>query len=179
MFIFKTLLLFILSFTYLYSHPHTFMEIYPTIDVKNGQTTNINFIWKLDEMTSSMLIMEFDFNGNGKIDKEENQFIYAEYFKALRDYNFYTDIKINNKIEKFPDPQNFKAFIENNKVCYSFDIKQNYKIKDMKIDFGDQDFFIAPILKKKFLKITGAKAKITELDNDYYFGYRLELMEKR
>ncbi len=169
---------FILLFytTNIFAHPHTFIEIYPTIDVNNDKISNIHFKWKLDEMTSSMLIMEFDVNGNGKIDKKENMFIYLDYFVSLSDYNFYTDIKINDKIQKFPKPKNFKATIENFKICYSFDIEKDYYIKDLKIDFGDEDFFVAPILKKEFTKIIGATPKITELDNDFYFGYRLELI---
>ncbi|MEA3499299.1 MAG: DUF1007 family protein [Campylobacterota bacterium] len=159
----------------LFAHPHTFLEIFPTINIKNNKTTNIHFKWKMDEMTSSMLIMEFDQNMDGKIDKEENQFIYQNYFIMLGDYNFYTDIKISGKTIKLPKPQNFKATIENNKVCYSFDITENYPIKDLQFDFGDEDFFIAPILKKEFLNIKGATPKIIELDNDFYFGYRLEL----
>ncbi len=126
-------------------------------------------------MTSSMLIMEFDTNGDGTIDNAENSYVYNNYFKALEDYNFYTDITIKNKVIKLPEPKNFRATIENYKVCYSFDIDQNYLIKELKIDFGDEDFFIAPILKSKFLNINGANPKITELDNDFYFGYRLEL----
>ncbi len=163
----------------LWGHPHTFIEIYPTIKVKDNKITKIHFKWKFDEMTSSMLLMEFDANGNGKIDKNENIYIYLNYFIRLGDYNFYTDIKINDKIHNFTKPKNFKATIENFKICYSFDIKENYNIKNLKIDFGDEDFFIAPILKKEFTKITGATAKITELDNDFYFGYRLELTKEK
>lgn len=171
----KTFLSIFLSFTYLLAHPHTFIEIYPTIEVKNNIMDKIHFKWQLDEMTSSMLIMEFDQNANLKIDKDENQYIYENYFIALKDYNFYTDIKVKNKIQLFPKPNNFKTTIENNRVCYSFDIDTKYNIKDTKFDFGDEDFFVAMILKKKFVTTKGASAKVTELDNDFYFGYRLEL----
>lgn len=119
----------------LFAHPHTFIEVYPTIEVKNKKTTNIHFKWVLDEMTSSMLIMEFDQNGNEKIDKDENKYVYDEYFSSLKDYNFYTDIQINGKTQSFPNPTNFKATIENNKICYSFDINQSYDTKNTKFDF--------------------------------------------
>lgn len=175
----KTLFIILSLCSYIFGHPHTFIEIYPTIKVKDNKTTKIHFKWKMDDMTSSMLIMEFDKNGDGKIDKKENFFIYTNYFLTLKDYNFYTDIKIKDKIQTFPKPKNFKASIDKYIVSYSFDIEENYNIKDLKIDFGDEDFFIAPILKKKFTKITGAKPKITELDNDFYFGYRLELIGEK
>ena len=171
----KIIISFILLFNILYAHPHTFIDVYPTITVKNKIVEKIHFIWKLDEMTSSMLIMEFDINSNGKIDQEEQQFVYENYFSSLIDYNFYTEVTINGKIDKFPEPKNFNAFIENNKICYSFEINKEYKINEMLFDFGDTDFFIAMILKKEFIKISGAKAIVSDLDNDFYFGYRLEL----
>lgn len=159
----------------IYAHPHTFIEVYPTITVKNKTTEKINFVWKLDEMTSSMLIMEFDINSNGQIDKNEQEHVYQNYFSSLIDYNFYTDITVNSKIIKFPDPKNFNSFIENNKLCYSFDIDTNLNINETLFDFGDTDFFIAMILKKEFIKLNGAIAQVSDLDNDFYFGYRLEL----
>ncbi|MEA3513121.1 MAG: DUF1007 family protein [Campylobacterota bacterium] len=159
----------------LFAHPHTFIEIYPTIKVKNNKIININFKWKMDEMTSSMLIMEFDQNGNGKIDKKENFFIYGSYFLRLHEYNFYTDVKVKDKTQLFPKPKNFKATIDNHKICYTFDIETNYDKRDTKFDFGDEDFFVAMILKKEFVKVEGSDFKVTEQDNDFYFGYRLEL----
>jgi ABC-type uncharacterized transport system substrate-binding protein len=171
----KILIFLILSIKILFAHPHTFIEVYPTIEVKNNKTTKIHFKWMLDEMTSSMLIMEFDQDGDGKINKKESFFVYGSYFTSLRDYNFYTDIKVNGKTQIFPKPKNFRATIEKNKICYSFDIEENYSIKDLKFDFGDEDFFVAMILKDKFTNIKGAKAKVSDLDNDFYFGYRLEL----
>ena len=173
----KHLLLLIFCISFVFAHPHTFIEIYPTIIVKNNQITNIHFDWKLDEMTSAMLIMEFDQNGDGKLDKKENKFVYENYFLELKDYNFYTDIKVNDKTQFFPNPKNFSATIENNKIVYSFDIVEKYSIKNTKFDFGDEDFFVAMILKKEFVKITGAKAKVDDLDMDFYFGYRLVMLQ--
>ncbi len=172
----KNFSLFCLFFNFLFAHPHTFIEVYPNIKVKDNKIIEIHFKWKIDEMTSSMLIMEFDQNGDGKISKKENTFIYNNYFTQLKDYNFYTDIQIKNKVQKFPKTKNFKATIENNKICYSFDVEKIYNSKDTKFNFGDTDFFVAMILKKEFVKVVGAKAKVSELDNDFYFGYKLELI---
>ncbi|HIP12411.1 MAG TPA: DUF1007 family protein [Arcobacter sp.] len=114
-------------------------------------------------------------HGDGKIDKKENTFIQKNYFEPLMEYNFYTDVKIKNKIQTLVKPTNFEAGILNNKVTYSFTMKINHNIKDLKFDFGDEDFFVAMVLKKEFIKIKGAKAKVSDLDNDFYFGYRLEI----
>lgn len=162
-------------FNYLCAHPHTFIEIYANIEVEKQKTKKLNFTWKMDEMTSSMLIMETDQNGDGKLDKEESKFIYDNYFLSLKEYNYYTDIKIKNKTQSFPKVSNFKAFIENNKLCYSFDMDKNFDISNTIFDFGDEDFFVAFVVKPEFINIKGAKASVQEMDNDFYFGYRLSL----
>jgi ABC-type uncharacterized transport system substrate-binding protein len=159
----------------MFAHPHTFIEVYPTINIKNKTVENIHFTWKFDEMTSSMLIMEFDENGNNILDQKEQKYIYENYFISLVNFNFYSDITINQKIIKFPDPKYFQASIKENKLLYSFEIDKKFNINDSLIDFGDTDFFIAMILKKEFVTVNGAKAIVSDLDNDFYFGYRLEL----
>jgi ABC-type uncharacterized transport system substrate-binding protein len=158
-----------------YAHPHTFIEVFPTITVKDNKTQNIHFRWSLDEMTSSMLIVEFDQNADGKLDNQESQYAYENFFSTLKEFNFYTDVVVKDQTEFFPKPINFKASIQDNKICYDFDIEKQYNIKELKFDFGDTEFFVAMVLKEEFTKITGAKAKVSELDNDFYFGYRLEL----
>ncbi|QKF77452.1 DUF1007 family protein [Arcobacter defluvii] len=40
-------------------------------------------MWKFDEMTSELLIMEFDENCNGKIDEKEQKYIKENYFQMV------------------------------------------------------------------------------------------------
>lgn len=174
----KILVTSLLFSTILFSHPHTFIDVYPTIQSKGKKVTHIHFKWIMDEMTSSMLIMEFDQNGDMKIDRNENHYIYKNYFTLLADSDFYTKIKLKDKLQIFPKPINFKASIQNNRICYSFEIKTDYNIDELMIDFGDPDFFIAMMLKKEFLKARGIVTKISEVDNGVYYAYRLELQKE-
>ena len=48
--------------------------------VKDDLNTIVHFKWILDEMTSTILIMELDKDGDGSISKRENDFIYNAYF---------------------------------------------------------------------------------------------------
>jgi len=129
----------------------------------------------MDDMSSAMLIMEFDTNSDGKIDEKENDYIYKNYFVSLSKYHFYMDIIVKNEIVTLPNPKNFKASIEENRVCYSFDIDKKYEVKGTKFDFYDKDFFVAMILKKEFVKVNNKVAKITGEDKDFYYMYRMEL----
>ncbi len=170
----KSIFTLFLLISSVFAHPHTFIEVYPSIEVKDSKFTKVHFKWVLDEMTSTILIMELDANANGKIDKKENTYIEKEYFSMFKPYSYYTYLKINNKVMKFK-PKNFKATIENNRICYSFEINGDFNIKNTIFEFGDSDFYVAMILKDKFLNINGAKGKTTGVDNDFYYGYKLEL----
>ena len=169
----KIILFFLLTFP-LFAHPHTFIDIYPTINFTDGSTKKINFIWKIDEMTSTMLIMDVDTDGNGKISSRENRFIRDNYFTVFEDFDYYTHIKKNGKKISFPKVKNFQATIENHRVCYSFDIEGDFKVTNTIIEFGDSDFYVAMVLKDKFIKVNGANATATGVDNDFYYGYKLE-----
>jgi len=168
------LILFLLHITLL-AHPHTFIDVHPTIKVEDGTTTSIHFKWVFDEMTSAMLIMDVDTNGDGKISTKESSTIYSNYFISLEDYGFYTHIKLNSKEINLPEPKNFKASVENNRLCYSFEIPGSYEINKTLFEFGDVDLYVAMVLKKEFVTVSGAEAKISDLENDTYFGYTMEL----
>lgn len=169
----KIILFFLLTLP-LFAHPHTFIDVYPSITFKDGIAKKIHFMWKIDEMTSSMLIMDVDSNGDGKLSKKESEFIKKEYFSIFKDYNYYTFIKIKGKNIVFPKAKNFIATIENHQVCYSFDIEGYFVAKDIVLEFGDTDFYVAMQLKKKFVNVKGAKAIVSDVDGDFYYGYKLE-----
>jgi ABC-type uncharacterized transport system substrate-binding protein len=167
---FFSLLLFINT---LLAHPHTFVDIFPTVDSKSDKIETINFQWSFDEMTSQLLVMEFDQNMNGKIDKDELQYIKESYFNPLADYNFYTDIKIKGKTIK-TSPINFTVKIDKNmKIVYQFDIKIDSNKNDVKIEFYDAEMFTAFMLKKDFIK-SNINYDVVDVDNDIYFAYRLQ-----
>ena len=75
--------LLIIFFTQSLAHPHTFIEIEPVVEIKNESINKLHIRWKLDEMTSMMLITELDSNANGKFEKRESDFIYENYFSSL------------------------------------------------------------------------------------------------
>jgi len=172
----KSFLLFFLLISSIYAHPHTFIDIYPKINHKKNIITTIHFEWKFDVMTSQLLQMEFDPNMDGQIDAEENSFIDINYFQPLADYGFYTDIKINNK-STITKVKNFKAFIdEEQRIVYSFDIDINTPKDKLYIDFYDDEGFTAFMLKEEFIT-TNIPFSIVDVDNDFYFAFRLQFKE--
>jgi len=171
----KKLILFLIISTSLLSHPHTFIDVYPTI--KKDKANAINFKWKLDEMTSSILIMELDKNMDGKIDDKENKYIEDEYFSMFVPYSYYTYMFVKGQKLNLPTPKNFEATIEDHRLCYAFDIYIDAQLKDIYFEFGDTDYYNALILKDEFVDAKGIKTKITGVDNDFYYGYKLEFLD--
>ncbi len=157
---------------FLFAHPHTFLDVYANVKSENQKIKSINFKWIFDDMTSQLLIMEFDQNMDGKIDKNEMEYIKTNYFDYLKQFNYYTNIKIENK-SQFAKPINFKSYIENMRVVYQFDLNFNYDKSKIKIELYDEDMFTALVLKKEFIT-SKIKYKVSDVDNDIYFGYRLE-----
>ena len=158
----------LISINFLYAHPHTYINIYPTAIIKDNKIIEINFKWIMDEMTSSMLIMEFDQNLNGKIDKNENKYIKNNYFLSLNKYNFYTHTKAKYKTA------NFIADIKNNKIVYmfSFILDKPYTLKNFSMSFYDTDFFVATQLKKEFIT-QKINYLVEDIDGDFYYGYKI------
>lgn len=176
----KIVILMLFISTYLSAHPHTFIDVYPTFFIEDNATTLIKFEWVLDDMSSTMLIMDLDINANGIIDTSENAYIEKEYFSSLDEYEYYTYITVANKKIQFPQPNNFQATIHNNKLSYSFEITVNAKLQDIAIEFGDSSSFVAMILKRKFVQVKGLKiedlnVEITDVDAESYYGYKLEI----
>ena len=157
----------------LFAHPHTFIDIYPTIDSKNNNIKTIHFKWSFDEMTSQLLQMEFDQNMDGEIDKKEVSYIKKNYFDILEKFNFYTDIKLSKNSIK-TKPINFTSKIdENMKITYEFDVAINTNKENVQIEFYDIEMFTACMLKKDFVT-TKLPYDIVDIDNDMYFAYQLK-----
>lgn len=153
------------------AHPHTFIEVKPSIQVIKKQINKLSIKWVLDEMTSMMLIMELDNNANGKFEKDENTYIYENYFASLKKYNFYMEIDSKNKNLQL-SPKNFKASIEKNQLVYSFDIEEKLDLKDLKINFYDEELFVGLILEKKYIEVLGLDKKYANNIKKNVFGVK-------
>lgn len=170
----KKLLSSLLLSTSLFAHPHLFLDIYPTINVKDKKVESLDLKWVLDEMSSNLVLLDFDLNKDGKFSKIEKKIVKKSYFKDFQDYSFYLDINTLEKGFTYKDIKNFDVKTDGLKVVITFSVDINKNAKDLKLSFYDEDFFAATILKKEFVTSKNP-FKITEIDSDFYFGYALEL----
>ncbi|MEA2111824.1 MAG: DUF1007 family protein [Campylobacterota bacterium] len=163
-------LFFLLFGTFLSAHPHCFIDVHPTLN-KDSLTIR----WVLDEMSSQMMIMDYDSDGNGKFSEAESKLLFEDTFKSLIKYEYYTYFYSGSKQIATPEVTSFLATIENYQLNYYFTLP----LPDMvsSIEFFDDELFTAYILEKDFITVsdTDKKVSLKKLDGDRTFGYKLEL----
>jgi len=130
--------------------------------------------WYIHYLSHAYDLLQIYKNSDGKISDSENLYVEKEYFSIFKDYHYYTYIKKGTKDIELPDIKNFKTTIENHKICYSFEMEIKENIKDISFEFGDSDFYVAMILKDEFVDIKNISHKVSGVDNDFYYGYKLE-----
>jgi len=165
----RTVILVFLSSIILSAHPHCFVDVYPTLTKEQ-----VTIRWVFDEMSSQMLIMDFDADRNGKLSEEESAMV-KESFSGLKEFEYYTYFFRGE--EKLPTPpsDSFLATIEGYKVNFYFTLKLPKGTTIIK--FYDEEMFSAYILNETFVREANPTKsyRLKKLDGDYFFGYILEL----
>lgn len=132
----------------LFSHPHVFVEAGFEV-VLEKEKAHVRVLWQFDEMTSMMLLMDFDTNGDGILDAKEVAFLKEHAFDHLEPFGYYT--VIGKKGEETPPPalsffharaQGVHLFYE---FAFSFPLKPN--AKTLTLGCYDKDNLVAFFLK--------------------------------
>ena len=76
--------------------------------------------WEFDEMFGSYVIEEQDADRDGKLDRAEIASIQANAFSNLRDYDYFTHVRIDGKDMPLHEVTDFAARIENGVLVYEF-----------------------------------------------------------
>ncbi len=130
------------------AHPHVFIEANLEV-VRNpmGMVTDIRHVWRFDEFFTSSLVLDFDDNGNGKLDPEEIKKIEAETKKSLAEYNYYTEIRQGEEVVEFLAPEPYLLDIKDNQmvIIMSLALKEPTPMgKDgFKVAVSDETYYVA------------------------------------
>ncbi|MEJ2501532.1 MAG: DUF1007 family protein, partial [Campylobacterales bacterium] len=93
--------------TLLSAHPHCFIDVHPAVDGKK-----LTVKWVFDQMSSQMLMMDFDRDADGRFSDKESRALYKEGFESLKAYDYYTEF-FNGSV-KLPTgaAEGFRASVE-------------------------------------------------------------------
>ncbi len=104
----------------LFAHPHIFIENHVVCHFDKNGFAGIELKWTFDNMFSSMIISDYDKNKDNAFNRSEIEKIKKEAFENLKDFKYFTSIKINNKPFIVNFVKNFTAEIENSLLVYKF-----------------------------------------------------------
>ncbi|QOG12827.1 DUF1007 family protein [Arcobacter sp. FWKO B] len=176
----KIIISFLLTTIFVYAHPHVFVDVKFDIKIEDDEA-NIDVYWYFDEMTSQLILMDFDRNRNGKLDESEIKYIEKEAFSHLVDFEYYTFAYQNGSQLTLSKPTNFTVYIEKFKVVYKFNLttKIDLSKKNLKIGSFDDDMGMAFGLDKNTKVATNNQnIKLSSIssireDMDFYIAHML------
>lgn len=165
------ILISLLGFTLtLFAHPHVFVDVYPKIE-----KDTIQLRWVFDEMTSNMLIMDYDMDHDNAFSPAESEVLGSDIFASLKEHDYYTYFFKGNEQLYTGEARGFRASIQGAQLVFTFTLPRPAEAET--IHFFDIDNMTAYQVTEAFVKEANHEHsfKVYEQEYDYYYGYVLEL----
>lgn len=102
------------------AHPHIWIRATATMQFEDGKITGIRHEWLFDDFFSNALISDFDKNKNKQFDADEVKELEANAFVALKEFGFFTHVKVGGKAVTIETTRDFTPSIKDGKVVYTF-----------------------------------------------------------
>ncbi|GGE25248.1 ABC transporter substrate-binding protein [Aureimonas endophytica] len=131
------------------AHPHVFadarMEI---VGDASGQLKAIRNIWRMDEMFSTSVVLDYDKNKNSILDDDELQAVADTVKESIAEYSFYTFVqKPGGAQVKMQPPEEIRALYQDSQLLIFFEMKpaEPVDLKTVPITVAnfDETFFTA------------------------------------
>jgi ABC-type uncharacterized transport system substrate-binding protein len=147
--------------------------VYTNIDLLITQESieKLSITWMFDDVVSTQLINGYDKNKNHKFDQSELNDMQSVISK--QEPSFLTSISIDGKRKKIRSLENFKAYIKDKSVYYSFEVTLGELIRDKKsvieLYFVDQSHTLAFLYQDKGVNINNPNHYKVKQD----FGFKV------
>ena len=163
------------------THPHVWIDTQATMEFKDGKVTAVHLRWSFDDLFSSFVINEFDKNKNKTFDAEEIAQVQTNAFANLKNFNYFTHLRIGKDKLKIEKVRDFAPSIEDGRLVYRFTIDVPKPVDPGQSKVGlsvyDETFYVDVAFAKKdpvrFKGIAKGACKYTvtrDKDNPIYFG---------
>jgi len=130
------------------AHPHVFVDAQMEVVVnEEGKFTELRHVWRFDELFSATLILDFDKNGNAKLDKDEIEEITDIVQESIAEYDFYTALRSGTDVINFYEPEKINAYMENDQMIMFLSIEpefpHDFKKAPLRISASDTSYYVA------------------------------------
>ena len=163
------------------AHPHIFIDARVVFHMADGKVVAITQHWTFDAIFGGVVIHAFDRNRDGKLDAGEAQQARRGAFDALKDFNYFTVVRIGREELKLEKVTGFAASVVDGRLAYRFTLPLPQPV-DPSADrpaflFLDKTYYVAVDLTKQnpvtFDGAAPAGCKTVfrdDFDNPIYFG---------
>jgi ABC-type uncharacterized transport system substrate-binding protein len=102
------------------AHPHVWIDAVVTFVFEDGQLVGLRHNWRFDEFFGSFVIEEHDVDGDGAFDAAEIGAIRDSAFSALREYDYFTHVRVDGDELPLDEVSAFTARVEDGVLVYEF-----------------------------------------------------------
>ena len=129
------------------AHPHMWIRGQVIPELGRRGLESVRVIWDIDELTSASLILDYDTNGDGKLNSSEVENLRIEAFEHLFESEYYLLVEIRNLMATPGRARDFTAYIYEGRIVYDFRVPLEVPIRwddipDVSIFLFDQSYFI-------------------------------------
>jgi ABC-type uncharacterized transport system substrate-binding protein len=130
------------------AHPHVFVEANLEI-LRNdqGAVTELRHVWRFDELFSSTVLLDYDANGDGKLDLGELDEVSKTVSSSVAEYNYYTEMRSGEEDVQFTPPERIMVDYQDNQILMFFALKPDHAVDTktgaFKVAVSDSSFYVA------------------------------------
>ncbi len=129
------------------AHPHVFIDARLEVTVApDGTVAKIANVWRFDDAFSTMVVMDFDKNGNRKLDQDELDGLSQTILTNTGDYNWFQSVVKDGKNVALAAPKRMVTEMQDGQLLVLFEIRPAKPLQlSGKVDFGvyDPTFYTA------------------------------------
>lgn len=131
-----------------FAHPHVFVEgVLEILRDGNGAVTELRHVWRFDELFSSTVLLDFDDNGDGKLDDSELEEVSKTVTESIGEYNFYTEVRLGAKPQTFTPPEKIMVNYDGGQITMFFAEKMKEPLAiagaDFRVAVSDPTYYVA------------------------------------
>lgn len=152
------------------AHPHVWVEMQSDVVFNDqGLITAVNVSWTFDDGYAQLALDGLDKNGDGVYDPSELEPLTRENLDSLKDYNYFTYVRYNNKPQAIAAPVDAGQIYSENKLQLHFQVPLVTPVDPTRGEFVlktyDPEFFIAfDYVKDEPVSVIGNMPKTCALD---------------
>lgn len=102
------------------AHPHVWINAVATFVFADRLLVGVRHRWEFDELFSSMIIEDYDVDGDGSFDVTEIASVRENAFSNLRDYDYFTHMRLGGSRQPLTEVSEFTARVEEGVLVYEF-----------------------------------------------------------